>query len=632
TATVSVRSLLLGLCASFFALGESSAQVQPRATNQAPSGVPATSRISGPSAPRGPAGRTISQLEDAPASETEGSAAPIEPEQSMGEEPASEAESADWTKNSNARIFPRPGNFFILPSGPGYYSLMDQVQGIRREKAPQSAYPAFAIMAPGFFDADFRYLDEKPDDEKLPYERLKRIRLGKNFLFSTGGETWYRYNDFNNLTPVTNVYGLTKVRAYGDLWYRDQLRLYAEFIDADRGGWTLPPAPTDIDRADMLDLFVDVKLGEIKKYPVYVRGGRQEVLLGSQRLISTLPWANMRRNFDGVRGFRQGEKFDVDLFWLRPVIPNANKFDSSDPNQQLAGAWFTYRPKKGHFLDFYYLYYNNSNRVVQQGIVVDPTRFSTLGTRYAGDRNNYLWDFEYALQLGRHQSQGLVAGMATTGVGYHWAKQAWNPTLWLYYDYASGSSNPNGSMYTTFNQLFPFGHYYLGWADVAGRQNINDVNLHPGPLSGELDHDLVAVPPSLAEPAARGALQRRRRGGAARSVGRRRHERGRRSRPGDEFSPHHDIGLHSCLCATVRRGLFAGHLHRHEIIVARGGLCHVQLPLVNRALSGLNFRVGRLRRAARVSVPVVHYREAHASRSPVRPLAGLPGRSDSLAG
>jgi hypothetical protein len=30
----------------------------------------------------------------------------------------------------------------------------------------------------------------------------------------------------------------------------------------------------------------------------------------------------------------------------------------------------------------------------------------------------------------------------------------------------------------TFHQLFPFGHYYLGWIDQVGRQNIHDVNVH----------------------------------------------------------------------------------------------------------------------------------------------------------
>jgi hypothetical protein len=53
---------------------------------------------------------------------------------------------------------------------------------------------------------------------------------------------------------------------------------------------------------------------------------------------------------------------------------------------------------------------------------------------------------------------------------------AWNPTFWAYYDYASGDNSPNSGTFTTFNQLFPFGHYYLGWADVIARQNIHDVN------------------------------------------------------------------------------------------------------------------------------------------------------------
>ncbi len=47
------------------------------------------------------------------------------------------------------------------------------------------------------------------------------------------------------------------------------------------------------------------------------------------------------------------------------------------------------------------------------------------------------------------------------------------------YDYASGSQNPTGGhYYTTFNQLFAFSHYYLGWLDLVARQNIQDFNTH----------------------------------------------------------------------------------------------------------------------------------------------------------
>ena len=53
-----------------------------------------------------------------------------------------------------------------------------------------------------------------------------------------------------------------------------------------------------------------------------------------------------------------------------------------------------------------------------------------------------------------------------------------SPTLWAYYDYASGDSDPNSGNANTFNDLYPFGHYYLGWADLVGRRNIHDANAH----------------------------------------------------------------------------------------------------------------------------------------------------------
>jgi hypothetical protein len=49
----------------------------------------------------------------------------------------------------------------------------------------------------------------------------------------------------------------------------------------------------------------------------------------------------------------------------------------------------------------------------------------------------------------------------------------------LYFDYASGDDRAGATgTVNTFNQLFPFGHYYLGFIDQVGRQNIQDLNLH----------------------------------------------------------------------------------------------------------------------------------------------------------
>ena len=299
-------------------------------------------------------------------------------------------------------------------------------------------------------------------------------------MFNTGGEYWTRYHHEHNsrLTQTQNEYDLMHVRLYGDLWYSDWLRVYGEYIWADSYGEDLNPLPIDVDRGDLQNLFVDLKLFDFADKPVFVRVGRQELLYGSQRLITPLPWANKRHTFQGVKVFRRGEKWDFDAFWTQYVPPKANQIDTPDHNQDFAAAWPTYRPKKGETCDFYYIGYNNKNSAVQQGIVRQPFQTHTFGSRWAGDNNGWLWDFEGALQFGNQSGSDLFAGMYTAGGGRGWKDAPLSPTVWMYYDYASGDNNPNSGTVHTFNQQFPFGHYYLGWMDLVGRQNIHDLNAH----------------------------------------------------------------------------------------------------------------------------------------------------------
>ncbi len=376
------------------------------------------------------------------------------------------------------RVFPRPGDYFVPPTGPGTYSLVDELRGVAIDGPPQSGYPSFAVMAPPFFDADFRYLDARPVADRRWFERLKRVRTGDHLVWSTGGSAWYRLQDerHSRLTRVDQTDSLPSLRTYLDVAYGDRVRAYGELVSAARWGGSLPVLPSDSDHLDLLDAFADVKLSEVRGHRVEIRVGRQELLLGSQRLISPLPWANVRRNFDGVRVFRQGARVDVDAFLVAPVAPNRTGFDRTDTHAQLAGLWLTYRPRAGRFVDLYALYSDNSHAVVQQGLAIAPARLTTTGGRYTGDRRGTLWDVEGAVQAGTRAEDHVLAGMATAGVGRHFAAPS-SPTIWVYYDWASGDGDPGDSRSTTFNQLYPFGHYYLGWLDVAGRQNIRDANV-----------------------------------------------------------------------------------------------------------------------------------------------------------
>jgi hypothetical protein len=375
---------------------------------------------------------------------------------------------------------PRPGDFPIPPNSPGYFSALDWLTDNYQQKRPASGYPPFALMPSGFFDADFRYVDGKPLADRTLVERLKRIQLTDRIMFSTGGQVWLRYMKEQNsrLTEVENSYALPRIRMFGDLMLADCVRVYGEFLWAQNLNSELPPLPIDENYGDIHNLFVDINVCEWDNHALVARLGRQELLLGSQRLVSTLDWANVRRTFEGVRVFRRGEKWDVDAFWTQLVPARATEFDRPDEDQDFAGAWVTYRREKGEFLDFYYLFLDNSNSIIRRNVAQAPVEAHTLGTRWAGDENDWLWDFEGAIQFGDQNGRDLVAGAATAGLGRH-RKDYWgNPTIWAYYDYASGDSDPASGKAHTFNDLYPFGHYYLGWADLVGRRNIHDANAH----------------------------------------------------------------------------------------------------------------------------------------------------------
>ncbi|SEN21455.1 alginate export family protein [Nitrosomonas marina] len=429
---------------------------------------------------------------------------------------------SDWANVPPVRPMPRPGKFAKPPARPGYasvldlladvqpeyfpdpgrgyYSLWDQITGNIRDTRPVSPYPPFALMPTSAYDIDFRYL-ENPDHEKDIFDPVKRIHLGNDWLLSFGGSFWYRYmhetDSRLNAAGRNNDYHLIRTRFHADLWYRDNLRLFAEFIDARSFGPELAPLGIDRNHTDILNLFADYKVGNIYNSPLYMRFGRQELIFGSQRLISTLDWANTRRTFQGIKSFWRNEKWDIDAFWVRPMKTEKGEFDNWDRRRDFFGLWTTYKHDKDHLIDLYFLSLNDNRPVggtflgntdilqsAAQGrtSMLGDSNVHTLGGRLVGDYNQILYEIEGMYQFGKWSNLDVSAFAVATGLGYDF-QMPLNPILWLRYDFASGDGNPQDGNVNTFNQLFPFGHYYLGYIDLIGRQNIHDFNaqltLHP---------------------------------------------------------------------------------------------------------------------------------------------------------
>jgi hypothetical protein len=132
------------------------------------------------------------------------------------------------------------GSFPVAPTGPGYYTLLDQIRGEKAEKPHRWPYPRGGPIPHSFHEIDFSYLDAIPHEQRDWAEKLHRIPLGEHFLFSTGGEFRTRYNSETNtrLLGKNDTYQLFRGRAYADVWYEDCVRVFGEFYYGDTCSWT----------------------------------------------------------------------------------------------------------------------------------------------------------------------------------------------------------------------------------------------------------------------------------------------------------------------------------------------------------------------------------------------------------
>lgn len=338
------------------------------------------------------------------------------------------------------------------------------------------------------FDDDFSYLDGPEGSYQEDFfDPIKNIRLGEDWRLSLGGEIRVRLEAETNKAfgagrPTQDTFLLHRVFLHADLKYRNVARVFLQGVNAmieDRDGMMLPIWEN---RFDFQQLFLDLRvLGE--DVPLTFRVGRQELNYGKQRLVSAFDWANTRRRFDGVKLFWRGENLKVDAWWTHPVPVSLAERLNRKPDEyreeaQFYGLYSTYKIDSTHGVDGYFLALDDiGRRVNANGRAGDLTLF-TLGSRFWGKTGPWDYETELAGQWGRWAGDSIQAWMFTIEGGYTFRECPWTPRIGVGYDYASGDDDPTDQNHQTFNQLFPLGHAYFGWADLVGRQNVHDARVH----------------------------------------------------------------------------------------------------------------------------------------------------------
>lgn len=336
-----------------------------------------------------------------------------------------------------------------------------------------------------FFDNDFSYLNDPDYCGSCLGDSFKQLSVGECGRFGTmdfGGQYRARYHNEKGMgrqagrlgfEDTSNSFWLSRLRLYHNWQLNDNVRIFTEGIIADvDGNSAYLPRGIDENRTDFLNLFVDLKLTD----DLSVRVGRQELLFGDQRTVSPLDWANTRRTFEGVRATIKKGDWKIDPFYTNVVPVQPQAADQADYDQSFYGVYATKKADSGNLLDLYYLGYDNTTNGAP---VATDFSLHTFGSRVFGKLNQYplLYEAEAAYQVGRQSGLNAdhSAAFATIGIGRKLENLPWSPTIWGYYDYASG--NDIGGDFNRYNQLFPLAHKYLGFLDAVARSNVSSPNV-----------------------------------------------------------------------------------------------------------------------------------------------------------
>jgi len=334
------------------------------------------------------------------------------------------------------------------------------------------------------YDENYSYLRDPAARSGAWWEPLKYIPLSKSgdVYLTLGGETRLRYellrnDNFGEGPQDHDGYLWLRAMPMADLHAGEYLRVFGELISAFAVDREPSKRTIDENQLDLLQAFADVRLPlSGPDAHATVRGGRQMLKYGSERIISNRYGPNVLQTFDGVKAFAESGLWRVDAFWVRPVESDLEVFDDQTDQRALWSFYLTrhFDSAKQNGLDAYYIGYDNDEAVFNQGTGKEERH--SLGTRIFGHASGWDWNVEGLYQFGSFGSGDVSAWTVGSDTGYTFSNFSWTPRLSLKANIISGDDDPSDADLQTFNPLFPKGKYF-GEIGLIGPYNL--MNLHP---------------------------------------------------------------------------------------------------------------------------------------------------------
>jgi hypothetical protein len=298
------------------------------------------------------------------------------------------------------------------------------------------------------------------------------------------GRGAYRFQE-----GADDTYLLSRLRLNLVLDPTSWLQFSLQAQDARPAGLDLPVADSKVkDVFEIRQAFVGLKFGD--ETTARIKGGRQELRYGTERLVGRSNWSNVGRSFDAAKLELAGDAFRLDLFGGSVIDVDSSGFNQRRKGEKFYGAygaltrWLDNRP-----LELYFLRKTKSSPEIESRSS-EGEDVNTMGFRFVSFKPDEHWDLtvEAAKQWGQ-----LIRGSLSSWAGYAiggftFRESPFQPRLSAEFAYATGDRGEEGKV-GTFDQLYPTNHSKYGIVDAVGWRNIQDLR-----LGGELQlHSKIRV-------------------------------------------------------------------------------------------------------------------------------------------
>ena len=310
----------------------------------------------------------------------------------------------------------------------------------------------------------FRYDDDvtqysSPSTRVSLYDDLKYIPLGNDTAeyLSFGADLRERVEvNSNALLSYSNkglsAYDLHRLLVFADVHY-DGFQVFVQLGNETEAGRAPGPLPTDINRGDLSQGFVDYAFAA-GPGNLTVRGGRFEMAYDEGALIGLRDGPNVRQVWDGLQSFYVLPEARIDAFLVKPVNVSPGYFDDRTlAGQTLWGVHVSASPTLIAPVKVTTFYYGNTMPRVDFYPRQGKEETHTVGLRLLASEGAFDGSFGGIGQAGTLAGKNVRAWAAHGDAGWSFHTAPWTPRLGLRSDVLSGGDS-KGTVHT-FNALYP---------------------------------------------------------------------------------------------------------------------------------------------------------------------------------